>query len=142
MKELYFNEVLELCHKLNIHIKGIFCRDQIPNDLQNEWIIINLDKHTGSGTHYTAFYRGKQNLYFDSFGMPACEELENKYGKNYIYNHKQIQSMTSDSCGWFCIACIGYCEKYGNTEHSFHSFLDLFTDKVELNEKILESYFK
>jgi hypothetical protein len=140
MKELSFAEVYDLCKKYNIKIKGIYCRDQIPNNLKNEWIIINLFNHTGGGTHYTAFYCGTDiNMYFDSFGFPAINEID-KFGQ-YIYNDLKLQDLNSESCGWFCLACIRFCEKYGNSVHSFKEFLSQFTDKSETNERIHNHIF-
>lgn len=32
---------------------------------------------------------------------------------------KKIQNLNSDSCGWFCLYCIKYCEERGNAPTSF-----------------------
>jgi hypothetical protein len=120
MKELTSYDIEKLAHQLNIDIKGIYCRDEITKINKLGWYVINMDLHTGSGTHWVCCYFGQNhNFYFDSFGEVAPQQLHNKL-EPYMYNHKQIQSMNSDSCGWYCLAVIRYCESYGNTTHSFH----------------------
>ena len=48
-------------------------------------------------------------MYFDSYGVPAPDILK-QYGKDIIYNDKQIQDMRSSHCGLYCL----YFLKYGN----------------------------
>jgi hypothetical protein len=49
--------------------------------------------------------------------------------------------MNSDSCGWFSLMAIKYCEDRGNTLRAFNQFLSLFSDASSKNEKILENYY-
>jgi len=140
MKLLTSYAIDELCVQYDIKIQGIYCRDEIPEHLHEGWYILNLDKQSGDGTHWCCWYIGENNLYFDSFGFPPPKELEHKL-KTFTYNAKKIQNLNSDSCGWFCLMSISYCEDRGNTYRAFNQFLTLFCDKPAVNEKILEQYF-
>ena len=139
MKALSFGEIKELCHRYDIPINGIFCRDQIPEYLQEGWYILNLDKSSGEGTHYTCFYYGNPSFYFDSFGFDAPQELS-KVLKKYYYNEMKIQSLNSDSCGYFCMMIMKECCKT-NTKAAFVNILSRFTNRADTNELILQQYF-
>ena len=133
-------DITNLCSKYNIKINGIYCRDEIPATLQTGWYILNLDRSTGGGTHWCCWYYGATlSFYFDSFGFSPTKDLETKLG-NYRMNEKKIQSLNSDSCGWFCLMCIKYCEDRGNTSESFNKLLSLFTNQANSNERILEHF--
>lgn len=141
MKVLSSYEIQEICTKNDIRFNGIYCRNEIPKVLQEGWYVLNLDKASGDGTHWCCWCCGKtMNLYFDSFGFPPPTDLEKRLG-TYTYNSKKIQNMNSDSCGWFCLMAIKYCEDRGNTLRAFNQFLSLFSDASSKNEKILENYY-
>jgi hypothetical protein len=87
MKELTSYDIENLCKQLNIRINAILCRDEVNKIITPGWYIFNMDKSTGSGTHWVACYFGKNaNLYFDSFGMIPFQELDDKL-EPYMYNH-------------------------------------------------------
>lgn len=116
-------------------------RDNIGK-IQNGYYIVNLDRQTGDGTHWCAFVvTPSVRLYFDSFGFQAPEQLHEKLGK-YSYNCKKIQSLNSDSCGWFCIAMLHYVQHHGNNLKAFADFINLFTNKVDTNEHIIQAYIE
>ena len=140
MRLLTTTDLTDLCSRYKIRIKGIFCRDEIPAQLHEGWYILNLDRSTGGGTPWTTWYYGKPSIYFDSFGFEPPTELESKL-KTCKYNHMKIQSLNSDSCGWFCLMTIRYCQDRQNELQAFHELLSLFCDKPQKNEKILENYF-
>jgi hypothetical protein len=138
MRELSEEDISNLCKTYHIVINGCYCRDEV-NKLKSGWSIINLDLSNGQGTHFTCVFLGNSNLYFDSFSLEAPQQLHNKLGK-YYYNNKKIQSIASDSCGWFSLLCVKYCEDRGNTLEAFREFLSMFcADKPDSNEKILEN---
>jgi hypothetical protein len=140
MKCLTTDEIIDLCHRYNIKINGIICRDQLPKQLNEGWYILNMDKASGEGTHWVCFkYSGRNeiNLYFDSFGFEPCKELANRI-QPFKYNCLKIQSINSSSCGYYVLYCIWFCERYGNGTNALNKFMSLFTEKANTNEKILE----
>jgi hypothetical protein len=134
MKLLTSYDIDELCQRYTIKLNGIYCRDEIPLHLHNGWYILNMDKATGEGTHWCCWHVGDHNMYFDSFGFPPPNQLEHKL-ETFTYNAKKIQNLNSDSCGWFCLMCIKYCEDRGNSPRAFNQYLSLFSDKSATNEK-------
>jgi len=143
MKTLSNFELIQLSKENNIPLNGIYSRDNIPKLLNDGWYIINLDRQNAIGTHWTTFYVSKSqpNLYFDSFGFEAPQQLSNML-KHYFYNNKRIQSLQSDSCGWYCLMTIKYNSEKNNNLYEFLQYLELFVDnKPEYNEKLLENYF-
>src|ERR1043165_9414173 len=80
-------ELLDAAKKLNIpNFKGVFVRDELPNKpRKNECGILNLDDSNGQGSHWCCFSnRGKDKIYFDSYGLPPPTELL-KYLKGPVY---------------------------------------------------------
>lgn len=142
MRLLTSYDITDLCSKYNIQINGIHCRDDLPEHLHDGWYILNLDRESGTGTHWTCFRvtANGLSLYFDSFGFIPPKELSKKLGY-YSYNGKKIQSLNTDSCGWWCLACIKYCEERANQTEAFGKFISLFKNKPNYNEKWLERYF-
>jgi hypothetical protein len=82
-------------------------RDNLPKDIKaGQSIIINLDDSVGNGTHWTALYRDKEKLnYFDSFGMPAPQELIDMYSSRVkiVSNTHQFQPMRNTNCGAYAV---------------------------------------
>jgi len=108
-------------------------------------LIVNTDKSTKPGEHWVAIFLSDNGSaeYFDSFGlMPIHNEIlmflrKNKI-KNLIYNSNQIQSITSNTCGAYCVLFVKFkclklkfCDlincfsnnKYNNDIKIFHSLL-------------------
>lgn len=142
MKTLSDGELRQLCKKYNVNINGIVNRDTLP-PLKEGWTIMNLDLHTNDGTHWTCYkVNAKQpHFYMDAFGIEPPQKLHDQLGK-FVYNQKEIQSMHSCSCGWFCIACIMLCEKWGNDLDAFNKFIKMFSYQPHLNEEMLKEIFK
>jgi len=137
MKELSTEQIIKICKTNNININGIHSKDKMPKELVKGWYIVNLDNHKGGGTHWTCCYYGKNNMYFDSFGVPSPLSVQELITP-YIYNNKEIQNINSSSCGWFCIACI----KHSNDNKTdFKRFLNYFGKNTMMNETILKAMF-
>ena len=130
---------------------GCFMRDELnySNFNDNGFYIINLDKSTNDGTHWTCIYKDVKIYYFDPFGFVAPKEVE-KIIKPYIYSNIQCQDINSTSCGYFCIAFCLYMndkEKEGcDPLESFNDFINMFNSLYNIfnNEqtlyKLLKSY--
>ena len=87
------------------NFRGVFMRDSLPSKIKsNECGIVNLDSSKNSGTHWVAYYKkGKQCIYFDSFGLPAPLEIEKYLVKPYVYQTFQLQNSDDVICGHLCL---------------------------------------
>lgn len=88
-------------------------RDTIPQKIwKNECGIVNLDSSTGPGTHWTAYVKHNNNIfYFDSYGNLRPPKELIKYfhtdSNNVIqYNHHIFQKFNSYNCGQLCLKFI------------------------------------
>ena len=143
MKELNETEILAIAHKYKVKINAILCQDQIESHrFYDGWYIMNFDVSTGVGSHWVIFYwSDKLKLYFDSFGFVAPKILNVKLW-TYYYNMKEIQSLNSTSCGWWCLYLAIYMKKKRISVKSFSEFIGMFKSKNEIyNEHLLTQYF-
>lgn len=90
------------------HFRGVFMRNDLPQNgpKLNEAAVINLDNHTGPGTHWTAYRKnGEDVTYFDSFGnLKPPKELINYLGVDEIkYNYEKYQNFNTFNCGHLCL---------------------------------------
>jgi len=155
-------DIDELVTKMNIpNFKGCFYKDKLKKIQPNSSYIINLNSeldennNRNGGSHWTCLVTDdmKRSLYFDSYGENAPNEIRNLLKSNqYKIGHtsKNIQSLMSNLCGFFCLAFIYFLSisKYrtGNIINDASIFLDLFEDldkidDVYKNEFILSLFF-
>ena len=67
--ELSNSDLLKLCKKYKLNVEGIYSKDRIPENIEG-WCIINMDNHTGNGTHWICFFKDNiNNIFWDSFGV-------------------------------------------------------------------------
>jgi hypothetical protein len=114
--------------------------DSEVRTINNGFTVINLN----GNSHWTVILKsGKKYYYFDSFGFPASQELEDMMNE-YIYSDIQLQNINSTSCGFFCIIWMKYMQehKHENKEICYSSFLKLFSKDSKKNEKILHELLK
>jgi hypothetical protein len=163
-------QIRELCSKMNIPLarEGIIFKSEIPNFLEkNKAYFINLDDEyneegfLNSGSHWTCFVimkypNGKMApMYCDFYGMPPPEKVKEMMMKNakqkIPFNTKDIQSLMSNCCGWFCLAWAHYIfnfshrtgDIYDDTECFLSYFEDLNKSTNFLkNEYILKQFFQ
>jgi hypothetical protein len=139
-------EIDKILNKKNIkNFHGCFMRDELTNNnfIKEGFYIINLNKSTESGSHWTVIYKDDKNYYFDSYGFVAPKEIE-KIIKPYIYNNKVIQDKSSSSCGYYIIAFIMFMNDNKNNDslESFDDFINIFINDHEYNEKTLYKLLK
>ena len=81
---------------------------------------------------------GHNFYYFDSYGFPASQEVEDQIGE-YVYSDLQLQHLNSSSCGFFVIAWMRFMQnhKHKNKKICYESFLKLFDKDPKKNEIIL-----
>jgi hypothetical protein len=109
--------------------------DSDVGQIKNGFTVINLN----GNSHWTVLMKsGKKYYYFDSFGFPASQELEDMM-KEYVYSDIDLQHINSTSCGFFCIIWMKYMQehKHENKEICYSSFLKLSSKDSKKNEKIL-----
>lgn len=89
------------------HFRGIFMRDTMPERCWvNECGVVNLDSIEGPGTHWVAYCKMQDIVYyFDSFGnLPPPIELIQYFGNNRIfYNNFNYQKFNTVICGQLCL---------------------------------------
>ena len=82
---------------------GAYCKNLIPKLGEGECVVINLEDFAdGNVTHRTCIYTSE---YFDSFGLPPLDIIEDQLRKLYKkvwYNPSKLQMDTSVLCGYYC----------------------------------------
>lgn len=158
-------EVWDLADKMDVPL--VFCgfKTELENKkLQyNKSYIINMedefdeDGQRNSGSHYTCFQVNKypngkkEGLYFDSFGMPPPEIVEEFCGMKMPYATKNIQSLMNSACGWYCLALLHFINSWGGRTGDLYTDAGAFTEMFEdldkscdhlKNEFILKHFFR
>lgn len=102
-------DILTYVHRFKInHFRGIFMRDTLlERPKKQECAIINLDSIDGDGTHWVAYFKYLNDIYyFDSYGnLPPPLEVIHYFGNdtNIYYNTYNYQKFGSTICGQLCI---------------------------------------
>ena len=155
-------DVDDLVVKMNItNFKGCYYKDLLKKVEPNSSYIINLnseydeDNKRNGGSHWVALVidDDKQGMYFDPYGIGVPLEITNLLKSNQykIYHaNKNIQSLMSNLCGFFCLGFIYFLtvskQRTKNIINDTSIFLDLFEDldkvnDVYKNEFILSLFF-
>ena len=134
-------DIIYILKSQGIKFNGIFMKDELPSKLKQGFYIINLQSsNIGNGTHWTVlYYNSKLSLYFDAFGFVPPTEIEQKLNR-YTYNNKQIQSLESTACGYYCISFIIFMNKRKNKKLGFDIFINEFSRNTKNNDKLLYNY--
>ena len=125
---------------------GTFPSDIVPvyRKKYPQAFVINTAPEKTSGEHWTALILSDNKcLYFDSLGhqiqnLSLLKSLKRAGVKDYTYNSRQIQSVLSNSCGYYCIAFI-LSFVYGV---SYHSFISNFMTELKQNDDICYKFIK
>lgn len=163
------NQLKELSVKMNIPLEDIIFKDQSPNKFKfNKSYIINLEDeydeggNLQSGSHWTCLQVNKypngkiQGIYFDPFGSPPPQDIIDTFkrttGKlHFPHNTKDIQSLMSNACGWYCSAFLHFINNFSNRTRDLYQdtehFLDFFDDlnktiDFKKNEYMLKHFFQ
>jgi len=139
-------------HEIDFYYKdvpqygGTFSKNLLPRKMANKAYIINMeDSDAGGGTHWvcTISIHPHETVYFDSFGQDdAALAVEaflktSSKKKTLIRNTIDLQHITTDSCGQFCIFFINNAI-LGKT---FKQTMAYFTHNPVINEHLLREYF-
>ena len=132
--ELTNEDISNLMRHFKIPYHGCFIKDALPRRLLNGFYVINLNGHS----HWTGLLKdGPEYYYFDSFGCPMPAEIEERT-KDCIWSTKDIQSLSSSSCGYFVVAWCRHMLHPKDKEIAYSHFLYFFSNKNRIaNEKIL-----
>lgn len=109
--------------------------------LKNKLYIVNTDRRNGPGIHWVAVYFPKNGHpeYFDSFGRPpirSCVRVMTEHTDHYVYNTRQLQPLTSDTCGHFCVLYATLrCSNF-----KLDSIIDLFQDPTYNHVLVTQNY--
>lgn len=125
---------------------GVFALDQLPkiNPFERSYfLIVNLDKSWQVGSHWIAIFirkagcKANDSFYFDSYGLyPQKYEIENylnRYTVKWTYNQKKLQSLLTDTCGYYCIIL---CRWIASGKH-VSDFLKIFSYNPLLNDVLI-----
>ena len=132
--ELTNGEIDELVkyHKIKKY-HGCFIDDKMPRKLSDGYYVVNLNGHS----HWTCLLKdGKNYFYFDSYGFPASQEIEDQIGE-YIYSDIDLQHINATSCGYFVVAWMLWMQILKDKKLAFSNFLNLFNKDTKMNEIIL-----
>ena len=122
------------------HVKrfdGVFSSDRLPS--QPRLLVSNTDPSHMPGEHWIAIYvddDGRYGEYFDSLGRrPTAifERYMNEHCREWTFNCKQLQSITSRFCGHYC-ACFCILRSRGI---SMCRFLHYFSNDTGLNDVVV-----
>jgi len=114
--------------------KGCFTKEELPK-LTNGFYVINLNGHS----HWTCLMKkGDKCFYYDSFGFPAQEEIEDKMGEYYC-NDRENQDLDASSCGFYCVAFMKFMQSQPNAMKAFQTFVSLFDKDTKKNDMILQT---
>ncbi len=160
-------QLTELAKKLKFNLNGIYFADEITcDDLRPGNYIINTSPqfdasdNQNPGTHWVCMVVGKREnkiwiQYFDPFGVGPSENLkkivEKRYKRRINYTTKNVQSIVSSVCGWFCCAYLHFLYQFpSRTKDILYDtaiYLDFWNDLSEVsdykkNEFVLKLFFQ
>ena len=91
------------------HYLGTYPVDSLPTQRKPlTCFVSNTDPHDEPGEHWVAVYttRDRETFFFDPYGIPPITPEHLRYchrSKAWDYNRRQIQKLTSKTCGIHCI---------------------------------------
>ena len=124
---------------LNRHcsiFRGVFAADQLPIPQRRPILIIaNEQKSSLPGSHWFAIFFdvGGEGEFFDSFGRRPTgifERYMDLHSTTWIYNDRQLQSITSRFCGHYCILYA----VYKNRRYSMRNIIKMYGNNHVLND--------
>ena len=136
-------EILRALSFVPDHTIGVYPSDMIPESWQMPaTLVFNTDNSKKPGTHWVAVYVDRKSCgyYFDSYGMkphiPDHVMRLRKNCKTLRYNDRQLQSISSDVCGHFCIMFLYFMAR----NIGFSEFLSLFSSDLHKNDVVVKEF--
>ena len=115
--------------------RGCYASDTLPKQpfkTVPASLVVNISKHTIPEGHFVAIHETASAVYyFDPLGISSCSPYYSpsicnfltRTRKKIISNVVPIQNISSNYCGYFCIAYILFCNKISP---NFDKFISLF----------------
>lgn len=119
--------------------QGVYSVDTLP--VKPRLLVCNTDKSTEPGQHWIAIHVDAEGRgeYFDSFGRAPNKLFEsymNEHCRIWSYNKRQLQSVISSFCGYYCcMFCMLRCRNLDMTR-----IVKMFTTDTGFNDTIAHSF--
>jgi hypothetical protein len=116
--------------------QGVYSADTLPTTPR--MFVCNTDPSTKPGQHWIAIYvdENRRGEYFDSFGRQPNEHFErymNRHCSRWTCNKKQLQSIISSFCGYYCCVYVKLrCRGLNMTK-----IVDMFTKDTGYNDVLV-----
>lgn len=120
--------------------QGVFSSDTLPRNPR--LLICNTDPSSEPGQHWIAIHVDEygRGEYFDSFGRPPSfnfrRYMDTHCGHRWTYNKRQLQSIISSFCGYYC--CF-YC-LLRSRGVNMNRMLNHFTNDTAFNDFIVHGF--
>jgi hypothetical protein len=131
----------------NVFSIGVYAADTLPKKYSKPAAFIaNTDEQGKPGTHWVAIFIPKagKSEYFDSYGLSPFVKSHLSFlnKENWTYNKIEMQSLTSNVCGHYCLMFLA-SRMNGHTLKSFQSLFtkDLFANDLQVltcSKKVLK----
>ena len=118
------------------HYGGCMAQASLKKAQNGKFYILNLDKPSGPGTHWVLLsLLNHSQVYFNSFGFPPDEPIIRAVGrrKTIQYSDVDIQPISSEDCGYYCIAIANELLKGRSFEQALEKF---HIKRLNKNDKI------
>jgi hypothetical protein len=163
-------QIKSMSKKMGLPLGGVVFKTELPKmKLEyNKTYIINLEDETdengdrNEGSHYVFLQMNKSPhgnfspIYFDSYGKiypVVVGNIVKKYCNDMVcpYTTKDIQSIVSGMCGWYCMALSFYLNRFPQRTYNIYDdvgcFLSFFNDlnvsnDHKQNEWVLSQFFQ
>ena len=158
-------DIERIADKLDLPIVGVFSKDELAGQerLILSYYINMQNSDDGDGSHWclAKIYSDDDRddddddksvvvakaLYFDPFGLGMPKETAAflKPFKPIYCNNRQIQSVASTQCGWYCLACDYVLEHKQHSDtylEDYEKFLEMWSSNPRKNLTMLKKLFK
>ena len=140
MNTLQLIQVMEQDPKSRNRFCGVFAADTLPATIPQFpcGLIFNSAPHQEKGTHWLAVYfsSDQEGEFFDSYGNPpdfyreSFKTFMDDHAKTWKYNHRCLQSLSSSTCGQFCL----YFIMNRNRGKSLSTIVNSFSKNKSIND--------
>lgn len=129
-------------HRILRHLpnfQGVYSADMLPKN--PHLLVCNTDESKKPGTHWVAIYINESGIgeFFDSFGRPPDARFERYMNVNcrrWIFNNKQLQSLISTFCGYYC--CVFVLLRSRN--YDMRKIIAMFTNDTGFNDWLVHRF--